>query len=61
MTQLNRAANMLFPSTGASAANIKFFAGTSRAVTAEQLAEQFVRAETQIRHGDAVACNDIDD
>lgn len=61
MTQLERAANMLFPLEGAQAANIKYFAGTARSVTGEQLAEQFVRAETQVRHGETAPCIDIDD
>ena len=53
-TQLERAANALFPSTGNRVGNIKFFRGQNRGATAEQLAEQFNRAEAQVRAGSEV-------
>ena len=48
---LDRANNALFPSDGRPARNIKFFPGRNTAVTSEQRAEQFNRAESQIASG----------
>jgi hypothetical protein len=39
----------LFPAEGTAAVNVKFFLGTDRSVTAEQLADQLDRADAQIR------------
>lgn len=59
-TQLDRANNALFPSDGRSARNIKFFAGRCTTVTAEQRAEQFNRAESQIASGRVMPLVSID-
>lgn len=62
MCALDRAATSLFPSSGGSqVANIKFFRGRRRGVTAEELAEQFNRAEAQVRAGLSTPCANIDD
>lgn len=60
-SQLDVAANMLFPSTGNTTRNIKFFRGHSRSLTAERLAHQFVQAERQIITGATAAVDNIDD
>jgi hypothetical protein len=60
-TQLEHAANMLFPSEGNQAANIKFFRGRSRPISAERLAQQFVQAEKQIATGATAVVDNIDD
>lgn len=57
---LERAANSLFPASGARVANVKFFLGSSRSITAEQLAEQLNRANAQVREGLSVAVVNID-
>ena len=59
-TQLETAANMLFPSEGNQAANIKFYGGRSR-VCAEQLASEFLRVEAQIESGAVQPRDGIDD
>lgn len=61
MNALERAAAALFPSPGASlVANVKFFRGRSRGVTAEQFADQFSRAEAHIRAENTQPTADID-
>lgn len=57
---LERAANSLFPATGTRVANVKFFLGSSRSVTAEQLAEQLNRANSQVRNGLSTPVVNID-
>lgn len=57
---LTDAISLLFPEQGSRVGNIKFFRGTTREVTAEQLAEQYVLAERQIRDGVVQAVVDID-
>lgn len=59
-TQLDRAANLLFPASGNRVGNVKFFLGHNREVTAEQLAEQFNRADAQVRAGESIPVDDID-
>jgi len=59
-TQLERAANALFPPEGNRVGNVKFFRGRVRQVTAEQMAEQLNRADAQIATGECVATTDID-
>lgn len=49
--QVERAVKSLFPAQGDAAVNVKFFLGNARRVTAEQLAEQLNRADSQIRNG----------
>ncbi len=60
-TQLDVAANMLFPSAGNRTRNIKFFRGHSRSLTAQRLAQQFVQAERQITTGATAPVDNIDD
>ena len=59
-SHMDRAANALCPSTGNQVGNVKFFRGRSRAVTAEQLAEQLNRADAQVRSGESVPVANID-
>ena len=59
-TQLERAANALFPSTGNLVGNVKFFRGRARRVTADQLADQLLRADAQVRSGEALPVENID-
>lgn len=54
------AIRLLFATEAERACNLKFFPGLDREITAEQLAEQFVIAEDQIRRGVAVRVTDID-
>jgi hypothetical protein len=59
--QIDRAANMLFPEGGAVfTRNIKFLCGGVSHVSAESLAEQIVRAEVQIRSGNARLVANVD-
>jgi hypothetical protein len=58
--QLERAANAMFPSEGNRVGNVKFFRGHNRNATAEQIAEQFNRADAQIRAGESHPLADID-
>ena len=61
-TQLERAADALFPSEGTGhVLNIKFMLGNRRGVKAEQLAEQYNRAEAQIRAHETAPVTGIDD
>lgn len=59
-TELNRAADALFPSTGNQVGNIKFMRGRRTGVTAEHLAEQLNRANAQVRSGQVQPVQDID-
>lgn len=59
--ELERAANALFPSTGNEVGNVKFMRGHNRQVTAEQIAEQFNRAEAQVANGLVSPVDNIDD
>lgn len=59
-THLDRASVALFPANGNSVRNIKFFAGRCTTVTAEQRAEQFNRAESQIASGRVTKLTSID-
>jgi hypothetical protein len=60
MTQVDRIKKVFFPTNGQGIENVKFFLGDSRAVTAEQLADQLDRAEVQIRTGSAVRSKNLD-
>lgn len=57
---IDQVADALFPETGPRVANVKFFLGTARRVSAEQLAEQLVIAEEQVRSGRARLVTDVD-
>ncbi len=59
-TYVERAADLLFPETGRRTLNIKFFDACEHNVSAEELAEQIVRAEAQISNGTAELVADID-
>lgn len=61
-TQTNLAKHRLFGENGLGATNIKIFPGSSRDVTAEQIAEQVNRALAQLEAGDyeEVADEDLD-
>jgi hypothetical protein len=60
-TQIERAAQMLFPEEGSRTLNIKFFCGgVANNITAENLAEQVVRAEVQIRARSARLVDNVD-
>jgi predicted transcriptional regulator len=58
--EVERAANALFPSQGQAVTNIKFFLGSKRSITAEELAEQVNRAEAQVRNKLAVPSQKLD-
>jgi hypothetical protein len=61
-TQVEVAADLLFPSAGNPvAANIKFCAGWHRVVCAEELAAEFLRVETLIGEGGIQSSDGIDD
>lgn len=57
---LERAANAMFPATGGRVANVKFYLGSNRSVTAEQLADQLNRANSQVRAGLSTPVINID-
>lgn len=59
MTELNRAANALFPTEGSRVRNVKFFT-LARQIDGEQLAEQLNRADSQIELGNLRPVDDID-
>jgi len=58
-TQLERAAEILFPAGGSTVGNVKFFT-VNRQVTGEQLADQLLRADSQVAAGEAVLVVDVD-
>ena len=58
---IERAADLLFPNDGPQTLNIKFLCAGDENITAESLAEQLVRAESQIRGGSARLVESIDD
>lgn len=57
---IDRAADLLFPAEGRQTLNIKFFGVAEGRISAASLAEQIVRAESQIRAGNAVYVEDVD-
>jgi len=59
-SQIERAKHALFSSEGVATRNVKFFLGSSRDVTAEQLADQLNRADAQVRNGDAIPSTQLD-
>ena len=58
--QLERAADAMFPSEGNRVGNVKFFRGHNRNATSEKIAEQFNRANAQIKAGESHPLADID-
>lgn len=60
-SNMNRAADALFPKDkSVETGNLKFFLGSSRSVTAEQLAEELNRADAQVREGISVPSKTLD-
>jgi hypothetical protein len=59
-SEIERAADLLFPAEGPQTQNIKFFCVGDENVSAAELAEQIIRAESQIRAGTARALENID-
>jgi hypothetical protein len=57
---IERAADLLFPAEGRRTLNIKFFSVADGRTTANALAEQIVRAESQITAGNARFITDVD-
>lgn len=51
MSQVDRAAELLFPVEGGRVRNIKFLCGGQPNVSAEAVAEMILRAEVQVRSG----------
>jgi hypothetical protein len=59
-SQVQRMSASMFPPEGTQVVNVKFFLGTSRAVTAEELADQLSRADAQLRSGAAERSTHLD-
>jgi hypothetical protein len=57
---MNKMTAAMFPAEGTAVENVKFFPGHSRSVTAAQLAEQFDRANVQLRSGTASRSTALD-
>jgi len=57
---IDRVAALLYPEDGPTTLDIKFFCGGVDNASAEELAEQVLRAETQIRNGSATLVEDVD-
>jgi len=61
MTEVvNLAANALFPPEGRNVGNVKFFLGSRRDITADDLAQEVLSAQRQIAAGTARRVFDID-
>jgi hypothetical protein len=60
MDLIDRAADLLFPTEGQRTLNVKFFCAGDENVSIDELAEQIVRAEAQIRNGSARLVANID-
>ena len=60
MSYIDRAAELLFPENGPRTLNVKFFCAGESNITAEELAEQIVRAHVQIQNGTARLVTDVD-
>ena len=54
------AADLLFPPEGRRVGNVKFFLGSRRVVTADELASEVMSAQQQIGDGRANRITDID-
>lgn len=55
-TNIETARNLLFSESGLRASNFKLYPGTSREVTADQVAEEIVRSINTIAAGDYEDC-----
>lgn len=60
MSQVDRAAAQLFPTEGGKIRNIKFLCGGQPNVSAEEVAEMILRAESQVRSGAVKRLETID-
>lgn len=60
MNLIDRAADLLFPAEGQRTLNVKFFCAGDENVSANELAEQIIRADSQIRSGTARLVDEID-
>jgi hypothetical protein len=59
-SQVERMKDAMFSSDGTSVVNVKFFLGSDRSVTAEQLANQLDRADAQLRGKVAMRTKTLD-
>ncbi len=60
--QIERAANALFPDGGkARVGNVKFARGRARTVSADEMADQLMRADAQVLGGHVAPIASIDD
>jgi len=59
-SQVERMKDAMFSSDGTSVVNVKFFLGSGRSVTAEQLANQLDRADAQLRGKVAMRTKTLD-
>jgi hypothetical protein len=59
-THVERAVDALFPHQGGRIRNVKYHHGWCPTVTAEQLAEQLLAADSQIAAGTATRITDVD-
>jgi len=57
---VTQAIEALFPNEGRRVSNVKFFQGTRTEVSASELAQEVLKADTQIKNGRAVLVEDID-
>lgn len=57
---IDRAADLLFPAEGRQTINIKFFGAAEGHMSADEMAEQIVRADAQIRTGNSMLVEDVD-
>lgn len=60
MSYIDRAAELLFPVNGPQTLNVKFFCAGDTTITAEELAEQVLRAHLQVQNGTARLVESVD-
>ena len=60
MNLIDRVADLLYPEDGPTTLDIKFFSGGMNNVSAHDLADQVLRACTQVAGGSAVAMGEVD-
>ncbi|MEO7223716.1 MAG: hypothetical protein ABIY37_14705 [Devosia sp.] len=60
MNNIDRAAELLFPVNGPQTLNVKFFCGGEPNISADEIAEQLVRAHVQIKAGTARRVDNVD-
>lgn len=59
-THIEKMKAVMFPAEGTNVVNVKFFLGSDRRVSADQLAVQLDRADAQIRSGAATRSHELD-